>query len=111
VLGRPGAGQAAERAAEALRARLADDNWQVVKEAALALGKTRSVASVPALVPLLTSALPDLRKAAAAALGELAPTELVRALEPLCRDPDADVRKTAVRAIAAIQGRGSSGLN
>jgi HEAT repeat protein len=106
VLGRLGGDDAVGVAA--LRARLHDEHWQVIKEVVTALGRTGAPAVASELLSLLTSPTADLRKAAAVALGDLGVqgADALLALEALERDPDADVRKTAarVRAVLATAG-------
>ena len=82
---------------------LGDPFWQVRKEAAVALGRLRAPAAVPALVRLLEADVPDLRRVAASALGELRAREAAPALERLrLADADAEVKKAAARALAVI---------
>jgi HEAT repeat protein len=111
---------------------LTDDNWQVRREAANALGRLPGQSSEAALrnalgdpawqvvreavlglsrlqasddqrvARLLTHDLADLRLAAAAALGESQNPSWISGLEPLLKDPDAGVQKSARHAIKRL---------
>jgi hypothetical protein len=111
---------------------LTDDNWQVRREAAIALGRFPADAAVAALrntlgdpawqvereavlslsrlrasddervARLLFHELADLRAAAAFALGESLNPAWIARLELLLSDPDAGVEKSARRAIERL---------
>jgi HEAT repeat protein len=111
---------------------LSDDNWQVRREAATALGRFPGQAAEAALrdtlgdsawqvareaalslsrlqagddervAGLLSHELADLRLAAAVALGESQNPGWIARLEPLLNDPDRGVQKSARRAIERL---------
>jgi HEAT repeat protein len=107
---------------------LSDDNWQVRREAAAALGHFPGQATEAALrdtlgdaawpvareaafracrpatvvAALLLHELADLRIAAAVALGESQNPAWTARLEPLLNDPDTGVQKSAGRAIQRL---------
>jgi HEAT repeat protein len=111
---------------------LTDDNWQVRREAAIALGRFPGDAAVAALrntlgdpawqvereavlslarlqasddervARLLFHELPDLRATAASALGESLNSAWIAQLELLLGDPDVGVEKSARRAIERL---------
>jgi HEAT repeat protein len=66
------------------------------------LGKLKARDAVGAITPLLSHALPTLRKEAAAALGEIADPLARAALAERADDPDPDVRKTVRWAIGRV---------
>jgi NitT/TauT family transport system substrate-binding protein len=100
-----GNGGAAEATA-ALVAATNDSHWQVVKAAAAALGSLKaslaSVEAAPALLHLLESDVPDVRRAGAQALGDLRTRAAGPRLRSLLGDADIEVRKAATRALELL---------
>ena len=64
-------------------------------------------AALPALVPVLSHSISNLRKEAALALGELGDAAALPALEPVAADPDPEVRKAARLALEQIHAAAS----
>jgi HEAT repeat protein len=84
---------------------LAGDDNPLVKTAAFAaLGRMRSPAALPALLPLLEDSSPETRKNVVEVLGTIRDTRVLPSLVRCFRDPSAAVR---TRAIAALAGMGN----
>jgi len=99
------------RAAEILRARLADPDWRVACEAANALGKHAESSAVPALLEATTRSVPPqaahhVQRCAFEALGRIpdASDAARSALERARNDPSPSVRAAAIEAGARMQG-------
>jgi NitT/TauT family transport system substrate-binding protein len=102
ALGQGGAVEAAGPLIQATR----DSHWQVVKAAASALGALKALRekseATPALLHLLESDVPDVRRAGAQALGELRTASAGPRLRGLLTDADIEVRKAATRALEIL---------
>jgi HEAT repeat protein len=85
-----------------LTAALDDNYWQIRLRAARSLGRLKYAGALPALLPVLTHPISNLRKEAALALGELGDAAALPALEPVAADPDPEVRKAARLALEQI---------
>jgi HEAT repeat protein/beta-lactamase regulating signal transducer with metallopeptidase domain len=92
-----------DRVVAALRGALSDEDGQVRRQAAFALGQRRDARAAAPLVEALSDSVADVRQQAAFALGELRVAQAVSALaERLRRDEDADVRQQAAWALGEI---------
>jgi HEAT repeat protein len=95
--------------APALVAALREDNDQICKEAALALGRMGAAAeaAVPALVMSLRDPAPRVRAWSAAALGELGAHAQSAAedLQDACKDKDPSVAAAAAAALRRVHYR------
>ena len=83
-----------------------DGDPRVRRRAALALGRVRSKAGVPALVAALPDKDPDVRAMAAFALGLIGDRSAESALEPLLTDASPRVRGRAAEALGLIGATG-----
>lgn len=78
---------------------LTEGNWNIRKEAAVALGKTDDPRAVDHLIAVLKENSPDIREAAVDALGELHDPRTVKPLITSLGDKDTHVRKRAVMSL------------
>ncbi len=85
-----------------------DGDPRVRRRAALALGRVRSKAGVPALVAALPDTDPDVRAMAAFALGLIGDRSAESALEPLLTDASPRVRGRAAEALGLIGATGAA---
>ncbi|MGH7568521.1 MAG: HEAT repeat domain-containing protein [Gemmatimonadales bacterium] len=90
---------AADRAIEALEARLNERRSDVVATATQMLGLTGSPAAVPLLLPLLRHRVEAVREAALLGLAEIGGREISRPAIPALKDESVLVRAAAARAI------------
>ena len=89
-----------------LTALLKDNSPEVRQTAVESLGKIGDRTAVPAVLPLLTDAIPPVRAAAAQALGRMATAAdeaAVTGLTGALRDPADNVRQAAAMAISDIE--------
>ena len=91
---------AGERAVEALRPRLADEDAAVAMAAAEMIGFTGAPGVVELLVPLLRHSSDFVREAALGGLAEIGGREICRPAMPVLKDASAAVRAAAAHAIA-----------
>ncbi|HEU4722025.1 MAG TPA: HEAT repeat domain-containing protein, partial [Gemmatimonadaceae bacterium] len=84
----------------ALIGRLRDENAEVRRAAANALGKLEDARAVPALIAALGDRESEVRAAAAEALGHFEDPRALNGLSALLADSDRDVRKQALEALS-----------
>jgi HEAT repeat protein/beta-lactamase regulating signal transducer with metallopeptidase domain len=84
----------------ALIGRLRDENAEVRRAAADALGKLEDARAVPALIAALGDRESEVRAAAAGALGNFEDPRALSGLSALLSDADRDVRKHALEALS-----------
>lgn len=89
-----------------LRAALADEDWRVVCEAALALGEHPDAASLPELAKALENESAHVRQVATEVLGGFkdSPKEVRTLFERARMDPSANVRAAAIVSQARVFG-------
>ena len=90
-------------ALRALEKALRDEESDVRKDAALALGILNSGGSVPALVQALRDADAGVRGASATAIGKVGTQQDGKALVPLLADESASVRNRVLQAIGVLR--------
>lgn len=81
------------------------DDANVRRAAAEALGQVGGSQAAEALVAALRDPQEPVRKAAAEALGKVGDADTVKLLEPLVGDSDENVRRAALEAVIRIGGR------
>jgi HEAT repeat protein/cyclophilin family peptidyl-prolyl cis-trans isomerase len=85
-----------------------DPDPRMRRRAALAIGRVKDRAGVPALVAMLTDTDPDVRAMAAFALGLLGDASTESSIAPLLNDPLPLVRGRAAEALGLIGAKGSA---
>jgi HEAT repeat protein len=91
-------------AAPAVRARLTDSRWPVVRSMLALLAEIRDVASLDAVVKAGGHAHPQVRREAARVVGILGGPRAVRFILGFLADPDLEVRRAALKALQGLAG-------
>jgi hypothetical protein len=94
-------------AAPAVRARLTDTRWAVVRSMLTLLAEIRDVASLDAVVKAGSHPHPQVRREAARVVGVLGGPRAVRSILGFLADSDLEVRRTALKALQALPGGGA----
>jgi hypothetical protein len=91
----------------AIRARLADKRWTVVRSMVTLLGQVGSAASLDALVRVMSHPQPLVRREVARVLGILGGRRAIRWLLECLADGEVEVRRAALKAIQKLVEAGS----
>jgi HEAT repeat protein len=91
----------------AIRARLADKRWTVVRSMVTLLGQVGSAASLDAVVKVMSHPQPLVRREVARVLGVLGGRRAIRWLLECLADGEIEVRRAALKAIQALVEAGS----
>jgi HEAT repeats len=91
----------------AIRARLTDKRWTVVRSMVTLLGQVGSVASLDAVVKIMAHPHPMVRREVARVMGVLGGRRAIRPLLECLADGEIEVRRAALKAIQALVEAGS----
>jgi hypothetical protein len=94
-------------AAPAVRSRLTDTRWAVVRSMPTLLAEIGDVASLDAVVKAGGHPHPQVRREAARVVGVLGGPRAVRFILAFLADADLEVRRTALKALQALPGGGA----